>query len=1716
MATSAGSVFVSLFGRFERRDFDRYHAEVAKAERRKAVETELKGDFRPREFKVYEEALARSRRQSEQRSKLKTALGGDFDARAFRQYTRAIERSEAEASRMARAQSRLASTGRSVWGRGGSMVASIGVAYGVGTAIRSAAGATVEFDRGMQNVNSIAQLSQKDLGDLKQSVLDLAGKTAQAPGTLAEGLYDLVSSGFEASDAIKVLEASARAATAGLTTTDVASKGVAATLNAYRLGAEKASYVSDVLFKTVDRGVITFDVLAQNIGTVLPFAASLGVGVDQVGAAIATMTKQGISGQLSITYLKNAMVGILKPSTGMAEAIKATGFESGEALVKAKGFQGALELLRGTTDGSKKELATLFPNIRALTAGLALTGENARGANKDLDGFGKSAGSTSRALEEQSKSISYQWNKAKATFAAVSIELGTKLAPTAIKALKGVSGFVQEMKDGEGAGGAFVDTVKELGGTLIAAAKPAVAIGRAIGNFAKDNPKLAETAAAFAIIGGAATKIMKLTGLGGILKLGFGRGNTPATPLFVRDVLGLPGGKGPGVAPVPGGKLGGLARWAPEIAAIAASVVAGVKIAQGGKTQDRYEIPTTGGARQFVNRNAPALGALFSLGDSRSDLKRFGDEVDKLRGKLDKVRPTRLLELRSAAWKLTEKYPDNRGLPRLIRDINRQLGVDLPKTLAFLDRQWDGMTDAPKKNLRTIRGVVDVNMSSIRRSIRRGSLESKIAMAQNFNGAVLAVREAMKAGTVSTRDGLREIRKLMLRELALFGIKGQAARNYLSNPTGDTAGKGSVGQPGSGQGAAVGGWIVDPAAVGPDSVRMDVPVGSGVFNRHQLPYVQDALGARGIALEDLMRRGGGGRTAPVVVAPGEALVPPSSMPTIDAALRDRFGAGVDSLFAQVSRPHHLASGGVAGRMVALARQIKARGPYSVGENQALADAGLGSGVTTNRHKRYPPYDHYSGGAIDVNADGARGGEGPWLDRLAAWLRGGGWHVLWRVKGHFDHLHVDASQGGSGGAGGTRPFKKVPRQVAGGGGALRGIVQSGLDAMVGLANARLKSAAEVPAEGAGAGGGGGASRAQVQSWLSRALRITGNYSPSNLRALTGRAMQESGGNPKAINLWDSNAKAGHPSKGLLQTIDSTFQAHKMKGHDDIWNPVDNAVAAIRYMLARYGRIVGPSSSGYAKGGKVGGGPIAEIMRRGWRAARGRFPGGAPSSAPDYVVSKLRKGVYAHVAYQQRKGRRRVALTPDMVRDLRNGDPYALGALVHEWAHTQQDPRLAIQPEWIVEGGAEGWTRRHAGPIWRAAGIIAPGARVSGATGSKYGGYLRRVMQTRGLGNRFVSSGQFLGGRFPDMDRIYAPLDGSTGRMRAAVGGLVQHFDKGGSVKKPKGRLVTPGIQADTSSTARLSYASLRRALRVRVKAYDSAIDDADDAETEYNQLDRKYNLSDEEFLNEDGSLNKAAIAKRWSELSSLIRARQRIIKALERARKVAVRVIQNLHSVLGTLRGMLKAASGSSKAARSRRKTYRDAIADYQEQLDTWRENLHDLDVEKIPDARLDLAETKNERQELAQLKPETRDSDPVSDATDSVDASTAGPTPDQEAITNQIQARLDAVLKGFDAQAKALAILGPAGTFPQPGYEGGEYNPSGRRYVKTKRSMDDDDDDRRIVKSKRSRDAPLVEQNIYALAANDPQVLRAVGDAATQGISLAPNKPATKRKVGHL
>ncbi|MFJ8508636.1 peptidoglycan DD-metalloendopeptidase family protein [Streptomyces avermitilis] len=117
---------------------------------------------------------------------------------------------------------------------------------------------------------------------------------------------------------------------------------------------------------------------------------------------------------------------------------------------------------------------------------------------------------------------------------------------------------------------------------------------------------------------------------------------------------------------------------------------------------------------------------------------------------------------------------------------------------------------------------------------------------------------------------------------------------------------------------------------------------------------------------------------------------------------------------------------------------------------------------------------------------------------------------------------------------------------------------------------------------------------VQRWAGVVRQALGQVGqPSSLVQTTLRRMnQESGGNPRAVNKWDSNWKAGHPSVGLMQVIGPTFRAYagkyKNKGpfmYGTSIDPLANVYSSMRYALSAYGSLSRAYNrpGGYDQGG-----------------------------------------------------------------------------------------------------------------------------------------------------------------------------------------------------------------------------------------------------------------------------------------------------------------------------------------------------------------------------------------------------------------------------------------------------------------------------------------------------------------------------------------------------
>ena len=271
-------------------------------------------------------------------------------------------------------------------------------AYKVGQAVFTVGPA---FDKSMANVATLLDTTKINMKGLGDQVIALALKMGRSPALLADALYQWISAGGDVSQGLGEFGQAVTASIAGVTDATTAVDGITTILNSYGKEARDAGHVSDWMFQVVNKGKIDFTQLAQSIGLVAPTAKGAGVGMDELGAAIATATAQGIRPTSAMEGLRSAIANIIKPSDAAITTAKLLGIQWGVQALRAKGLSGLLKDVREKTKGNTEAMAQLFGDISGLNVVLSLTGEGAGMFADNLLVMQDAAGSTDQAFAKQ-------------------------------------------------------------------------------------------------------------------------------------------------------------------------------------------------------------------------------------------------------------------------------------------------------------------------------------------------------------------------------------------------------------------------------------------------------------------------------------------------------------------------------------------------------------------------------------------------------------------------------------------------------------------------------------------------------------------------------------------------------------------------------------------------------------------------------------------------------------------------------------------------------------------------------------------------------------------------------------------------------------------------------------------------------------------------------------------------------------------------------------------------------------------------------------------------------------------------------------------------------------------------------------------------------------------------------------------------------------------
>lgn len=187
-------------------------------------------------------------------------------------------------------------------------------------------GAAIKFstdlNAGLGNIQSLGIAEERVL-DLKTGFQDLAIETGKSVDDIVGGGYEVISTWGDTAETLNYVEINARAAAAGLSTTQEAIALTSAVTKGYGdTSVEATQKAADLAFQTVNLGQTTFPELAASMGKVVPIAAALGVTQEELFGQMATLT--GVTGNAAevTTQLRALYTSILKPTTDMGQAIQ--------------------------------------------------------------------------------------------------------------------------------------------------------------------------------------------------------------------------------------------------------------------------------------------------------------------------------------------------------------------------------------------------------------------------------------------------------------------------------------------------------------------------------------------------------------------------------------------------------------------------------------------------------------------------------------------------------------------------------------------------------------------------------------------------------------------------------------------------------------------------------------------------------------------------------------------------------------------------------------------------------------------------------------------------------------------------------------------------------------------------------------------------------------------------------------------------------------------------------------------------------------------------------------------------------------------------------------------------------------------------------------------------------------------------------------------------
>ena len=296
-----------------------------------------------------------------------------------------------------------------------------------------------EFDKQIRNVWTLTDATEERMGQFGDQLKDVAKGLPVSASELTKATYDLVSAGASLDDSVGIVEMASKAAIAGLTDTQTAAKVGIGVMNSYGLSINDLGKVYDSLFNLVKSGVTTFEEISQYIGQVSTIASSTGVGLNELNATLAILTKSNIKFPQAVTGVKSAILSLVQPSEQTIKALE-------DAKITWKGLIPTLEALKAKGYTTAESLAKLNLPKESLNTFITAI-KNIDALKASMNEFESSSGVMEEAYKKNAGSFENQTKLMTTAFQDLAATIGEDMAIVVLPLIQALTLLIQKFSE---------------------------------------------------------------------------------------------------------------------------------------------------------------------------------------------------------------------------------------------------------------------------------------------------------------------------------------------------------------------------------------------------------------------------------------------------------------------------------------------------------------------------------------------------------------------------------------------------------------------------------------------------------------------------------------------------------------------------------------------------------------------------------------------------------------------------------------------------------------------------------------------------------------------------------------------------------------------------------------------------------------------------------------------------------------------------------------------------------------------------------------------------------------------------------------------------------------------------------------------------------------------------------------------------------------------